>query len=294
MSDRLLELTAFVRAAETGSFSQTARELGLSQPSVSRMVAALEERLAVKLLLRTTRKVMPTESGATFLARARQVLADLEEAEGEARGRDSLRGLLRVAMPGAFGVREVVPRLPAFLADHPQLGMEFLVSDRHENLVTEGVDLALRFGPLSDSGFGARRLARAPRHLVAAPAYLAARGTPATLSELAAHDCIFGPGVAGRAPWNFSRDGAETSVAVEGRVQIATADGLVACAKMGLGIAIASHWMCRAEIASGELVVILGEYALRPAEVFAVFPGGRRPSPKARAFADYLASELAG
>lgn len=292
MSDRLLELRAFVRAAETGSFSQTAREFGLSQPSVSRMVAALEERLGVRLLLRTTRQVTPTEGGATFLARARQLLADLEEAEGEARGSDSLSGTLRIAMPGAFGIREVVPRLPAFLASHPQLRAEFLVSDRMEDLVAEGVDLALRFGPLADSGFGARRLARAPRHVVASPVYLAARGTPVTLAELAAHDCLFGPGGAGRAGWSFSRDGAEASVTVAGRVQIASADGVVACARMGLGIAVASRWMCRAEIESGELVVILEQYRLQPAEVFAVFPAGRRPSPKARAFSDYLAAQL--
>src|SRR5712692_2136023 len=121
MSDRLLELAAFVRTAETGSFSRVARELGASQPSVSRMVASLEARLGVKLLLRTTRQVTPTDAGAVFLERARQILGDLGDAEDAARGVDSLRGTLRVALSGAFGIPEVIPRLPGFAAQHPKL-----------------------------------------------------------------------------------------------------------------------------------------------------------------------------
>src|SRR5919198_1658893 len=135
MSDRLLELSVFVRAAETGSFSRVAREFGVSQPSVSRMVASLEARLGVKLLLRTTRRVTPTDAGAVFLERSRQILGDLEEAAHAARGVDSLHGVLRVAMSGAFGTREVIPRLPAFLAQHPQLRVELLVSDRTDDLI---------------------------------------------------------------------------------------------------------------------------------------------------------------
>jgi len=121
MSDRLQELSAFVRAAETGSFSRVARELRVSQPSVSRMIASLEARLGVKMLLRTTRRVTPTDAGSVLLERARQILGDLDEAENAARGVDSLHGTLRVAMSGAFGTREVIPHLPAFMVQHPQL-----------------------------------------------------------------------------------------------------------------------------------------------------------------------------
>ena len=195
MSDRLLELSVFVRAAETGSFSRVARELGVSQPSVSRMVASLEARLGVKLLLRTTRRVTPTDAGAVFLERSRQILADLDEAAHAARGVDSLHGVLRVVMSGAFGTREVIPRLPAFLAQHPRLRVGLLVSDRTDDLVAEGADMALRLGSLADSGFGARLLATAPRFAVASPAYLAARGVPETLADLSRHDCIVGPGL---------------------------------------------------------------------------------------------------
>jgi DNA-binding transcriptional LysR family regulator len=294
MSDRLLELSVFVRAAETGSFSRVAREFRTSQPSVSRMVASLEARLGVKLLLRTTRRVTPTDAGAVFLERARQILGDLEEAAHAARGIDSLHGLLRVAMSGAFGTREVIPRLPAFLAQHPQLKLELLVSDRTEDLVAEGADMALRLGRLASSEFGARLLATAPRLVIASPAYLAARGVPETLGDLSGHDCIVGPGASSRQGWSFRRDGALASVAVEGRVQVASAEGVMACVKAGLGIAAVSQWMCRAELERGELRPILVDYQLEPVEVHAVYPAGPRPSLKVRAFSDYLAATLLG
>jgi len=293
MSDRLLELNAFVRAAETGSFSRVAREFGVSQPSVSRMVANLEARLGVKLLLRITRQVSTTDAGAALLERARHVLGELDDAMDAARGVDSLGGALRVAMPGAFGTREVIPRLPGFLAQHPQLRIELLISDRTDDLVAEGVEMALRLGHLADSGFGARLLATAPRFVVAAPAYLARRGHPRTLADLSGHDCIVGPGFSGRSGWSFRRSGAVTSLTVEGRVKVASAEGVIACVKAGLGIAVASQWMCRAELATGELVPILHDYQLDPVEVHAVYPGGRRPSIKVRAFSDYLAAQLA-
>jgi DNA-binding transcriptional LysR family regulator len=175
MSDRLRELTAFVRAGETGSFSRVARELGVSQPSISRMIASLEARLGVKLLLRTTRHVAPTDAGRVLLERARQVLDELDDAENAARGAEGLRGTLRVALSGAFGIREVIPRLPGFAVQHPELGIELLMSDRTEDLIAEGADVALRLGPLADSGFGVRLLGKAPRLAVASPAYLARR-----------------------------------------------------------------------------------------------------------------------
>ncbi|UGX95009.1 LysR family transcriptional regulator [Bradyrhizobium barranii subsp. barranii] len=178
MSDRLQELAVFVRAAESGSFSKAARELGLSQPSVSRIIGDLETRLGVKLLLRTTRSITVTDAGALFLTRAREVLADIEDAEDAARGVDSLRGTLRITMPIVYGTRNIIPRLPKFLKAHPFLRVELSVADERQNLVVEGTDVAIRLGSLDDSGFGARKLATVSRFLVAAPSYLAERGTP--------------------------------------------------------------------------------------------------------------------
>ena len=153
MSDRLQELAVFVRAAESGSFSRAARELGLSQPSVSRIVSDLEARLGVTLLLRTTRRITVTDAGALFLERARGLLHELEEAEDAARGVDSLRGLIRIAMPVLYGIREIVPRMPDFMKAHPLLRVEFVVADELQNLIAEGADIAIRLGKLSDSSF---------------------------------------------------------------------------------------------------------------------------------------------
>jgi DNA-binding transcriptional LysR family regulator len=292
MSDRLQELTAFVRAAETGSFSGVARELGVSQPSISRMVASLEARLGVKLLGRTTRRVAPTDAGRAFLERARQILGDLDDAENVAREVDGLRGTLRVALSGAFGIREVIPRLPGFVEQHPKLGIELLVSDRTEDLIAVGADMALRLGPLANSGFGMRLLGKAPRLAVASPAYLARRGTPQTPAELAGHACILGSGLSGRTAWSFVRSGRATSVTVEGPIKVTSGEGVIACAKAGLGITLASRWMCRAELEAGELVAILSDYQLEGVDLHAVYPGGRRPSQKVQTFSDYFAAQL--
>jgi DNA-binding transcriptional LysR family regulator len=294
MTDRLQELTVFVRTAESGNFSRAARELGLSQPSVSRIVGDLEARLGVKLLLRSTRRVATTEAGTTFLQRARQLLRDLEEAESAVRETDSLRGTIRLAMSMTFGTREVIPVLPPFLAAHPLLRVELMMSERRQDLVMEGADVALRLGPLEDSSFGARRLATARRMVVASPAYLRARGVPMTLADLGSHDCIFGVAGSAREGWVFLRDGGVVPVNVDGRIQVSSGDGVVACVKAGLGIAIASGWMCRAELEAGAVIPVLTDHALEPVDVHAVFPGGPHPSSKVRALVDHLAAVLQG
>ena len=294
MSDRLQELSVFVRAAQSGSFSKVAHEFGMSQPSVSRMVARLESRLGVKLLLRTTRRVALTDAGVVFLERSRRILGELDEAAHAARGIDSLHGVLRVVMSGAFATREVIPRLPAFLEQHPGLKIELLISDRTDDLIAEGADIALRLGlgRLADSVFGARLLASAPRLVIASPAYLAERGVPHTSADLARHDCIVGPGLLGRRGWDFARSRAVASVAIDGRVQVASAEGVMACVKAGLGIAVVSRWMCRAELERGEVRTVLSDHALEPVDVYAVYPAGPHPAPKVRAFSDYLAAKL--
>jgi DNA-binding transcriptional LysR family regulator len=292
MSDRLQELGVFVRAAESGSFSRAGRELGLSQPSVSRIIGELEARLGVTLLLRTTRKITVTDAGALFLDRAREILAEIEDAEDAARGVDSLRGTIRLALPVFYGTREIIPRLPKFLTAHPLLRVEMTVSDARQDLVAEGADVAIRLGELNDSVFGARKLVTLERMLVASPAYLKAHGTPKTPADLASHDCIFGPGNFGRDSWSFNRNGTETSVDVHGRIHTDSGPGVFASLMAGLGIAMASTVMCAAEIKAGTLVPLLRAYKLEPVEVHAVFPGGPRPSTKVRALVDFLVQEL--
>jgi DNA-binding transcriptional LysR family regulator len=292
MSDRWQELSIFVRAAESGSFSQAARELRLSQPSVSRIIGELEARLGVKLLLRTTRRITVTDAGALFLDRAREILAEMEDAEDAARGLDSLRGIIRLALPVVYGTREIIPLLPKFLALHSELKVEMTVSDARQDLVAEGADVAIRLGDLDDSVFGARKLETLERMLAASPDYLKSRGTPKKPADLAAHDCIFGPGNFGRDSWSFSRDGAEISVDVRGRIHTNSGPGAFASVMAGLGIAMVSTAMAGPEIKAGLLVPLLRGYRLPPVEVHAVFPGGPRPSAKVRALVDYLADEL--
>ena len=292
MSDRLQELAVFIRAAESGSFSRTARELGLSQPSVSRIIGELEARLGAKLLLRTTRRIAVTDAGALFLDRAREILSQIEAAEDAARGLDSLRGTIRLAVPVVYGTHEIIPRLPRFLSMHPLLRVELSVVDARQDLVAEGADLAIRMGELDDSAFGARKLATLSTLLAASPAYLAARGTPKTPADLASHDCIFGVGSFASENWSFSRNGVETSVNVRGRIHTDSGPGMLASVLAGLGIARASTVMARDAIKAGTLVPLLRAYKLPSIEVHAVFPGGPRPSAKVRALVDFLAAEL--
>jgi len=294
MSDRIQQLTVFTRAADGGSFSRTARELGLSQPSVSRIVSELEARLGVKLILRTTRRLTLTEAGAAFLARARRVLSELEDAEDVARGIDSLRGTIRVAMSVLFGTRAVIPHLPEFLARHPELRVQLMLADERHDLVVEGADVAIRFGPLDDSAFGARKIATTERWVAAAPAYLQAHGVPRTPADLAEHECMIGPGRFGRARWTFTRAGKTESVSVRGRVRTDSAAGMLACLMAGMGIAIASDVMSGPEIESGALVRLLPRWTMEGADVYAVFPAGPRPSAKVRALVDHIARHLEG
>jgi DNA-binding transcriptional LysR family regulator len=292
MSDRLQELAVFVRTAESGSFSRAARELGLSQPSVSRIIGELEARLGVTLLLRTTRRITVTDAGALFLDRAREILAEIEDAEDAARGVDSLRGIIRLAIPVVYGTREIIPRLPKFLSTHPMLRVELSVADQRQDLVAEGADVAIRLGDLDDSVFGARKLATLQRMLVASPSYLEARGTPKTPADLASHDCIFGPGNFGRDSWSFTRNGTEMSVDVRGRIHTDSGPGVFASVMAGLGIAMVSSVMTGPEVKAGALVPLLRSYKLSSVDVHAVFPGGPRPSTKVRALVDFLVQEL--
>jgi DNA-binding transcriptional LysR family regulator len=294
MSDRWQEMAVFVRVAESGSLSRAGRELKLSQPSVSRIVGALEARLGTSLLLRTTRSISLTDAGALYLERAKYLLAEMEEAEQAARGVDSLHGVIRLAMPVLYGTRAVIPTLATFLAGHPDLRVEMIMSDARQNLITDGVDVAIRLGvgPLDDSTFGARRLAQVERLVVAAPTYLSAHGAPANPADLARHDCIVQHGLFGRESWRFTHNQTITSVNIPAKLWINSAPGVLAAAVAGLGIALATRVMAGEELRTGQLTQLLEPYRLDPAEVYAVFPAGPRPSAKVRAIVDHLGASL--
>ena len=292
MSDRLLALRLFTRIARTGSFSRAGRELGLSQPSASRIAAELEREVGAALMTRTTRGLKLTEAGADYLARIEPILASLEEADHAARGTGELRGVLHVGLTLGFGVREVIPLLPPFMQLHPALRIDLLMNDRNQDLLVEGVDVALRFGALENSSATARRLGASPRLLVASPAYLERAGSPDTPESLVNHEMIVGPLGVGLDSPTFHRDGRTTSVRVEGRLTTSANMASVAAAVAGLGIASVALWNCRSEVASGALVQVLADWQMEPIELHAVFAAGRAAKPSARAFADYLATAL--
>jgi len=290
--DRLQAMTTFVRVVENGSFSGAAKQLNVGQPAVSKTIAQLEDRLQVRLLLRSTHGLTPTEAGQRFYERARRAIEEANEAELEARGAGaSLSGRLRVSAATTFARLHVVPHLPAFLKANPDLEIDVILDDRVIDLVAEGVDMALRMGELPDSAAVARKLASSRRSVIATPAYLERFGIPQSPAELGSHQAlIYSQASSG---WTFKRGSAETSVSVHGRVRVSAAEGLRAAVLADMGLTIASDWMFSPELESGAVRRVLEAWALPTIDLWAVFPTGRLASAKAHAFATFVEGVLA-
>lgn len=285
--DRLQAMTAFVRVVETGSFSQAARQIGVGQPAVSKTIAQLEDRLQVRLLIRSTHGLTPTDAGMRFYERAKAAIHEVDEAELQAKGAGSgLSGRLRVCAATTFARLMVIPHLPEFMGAHPDLDVDIVLDDRVIDLVSEGIDIGLRMGELTDSSAVARRLATGRRSVVATPAYLEKHGAPKVPADLAAHQAVVYTQL-GRS-WTFRRNGTEASVAVSGRVQFSAAEGIRAAVKADMGLAVTSDWMFWPELQSGKVVRVLEDWELPPIDLWAVFPTGRLASAKARAFAEFV------
>jgi DNA-binding transcriptional LysR family regulator len=247
MSDRLFALRLFARVARKGSFSAAGRELNIPQSTASRTIATLEREIGAALLVRTTRAVTLTDAGLDFLARIDHILAELYDAEHTARGTGELRGKLRIGLGTNFAVREVIPRLSVFMTRHPALQIDLMPADQRQDLVNEGVDVALRFGPLPDSTATVRRILAWPRILAASPAYLEKAGIPGAPPDLPQHAIILGPGSVG-GHWSFRKDGTASSLQVEARLTVSTSEGAIAAAVAGLGIVMAPFGACRGEV----------------------------------------------
>ena len=290
--DRLQAMTTFVRVVENGSFSGAAKQLNVGQPAVSKTIAQLEDRLQVRLLLRSTHGLTPTEAGQRFYERARRAIEEANEAELEARGAGaSLSGRLRVSAATTFARLHVVPHLPAFLKANPDLEIDVILDDRVIDLVAEGVDMAMRMGELPDSAAVARKLASGRRSVIATPAYLERCGIPQSPAELGSHQAlIYSQASSG---WTFKRGSAETSVSVHGRVRVSAAEGLRAAVLADMGLTIASDWMFSPELESGAVRRVLEAWALPTIDLWAVFPTGRLASAKAHAFATFVEGVLA-
>jgi DNA-binding transcriptional LysR family regulator len=288
--DRLSLMETFVCTVETGSFSAAARVLAVGQPAVSKAVAQLEERLQVKLLLRSTRGLTPTEAGQAYYESAKRAIAMIDQADGAARGgQASLTGKLRICAAVTFARLHIIPHIQRFLDRHPALEVEVMLDDRQIDLLEHGIDVALRMGDLGDSSMTARHIATAQRMVVAAPAYLARQGVPLEPAQLAQHAAVVYLSDGGGAnSWVFERDGAAASVTVRGPLRVNAAEGVRAAVSAGVGLAIVSEWMFAPELASGAVVRLLPEWVLPTIDLWAVYPAGRLASAKARAFTAFV------
>ncbi len=292
--DRLHAMEMFVRVVETGSLSAAARHLRIGQPAVSKALAALEARLGVRLLVRSTRHVGPTEAGQAFYERALRAIGEADEAENAARGIGTgLAGRLRICAPVTFARLHVAPFVGSFLALHPNLTLSCVMDDRNIDLMEENIDVALRLGPLPDSALTARRLAEARRMLVGSQDYFARYGIPSTPADLTQHHAIVYSQEPQASTWHFRRGTEDISVSVPTRVSFTAAEGVREAVIAGLGLGVVSRWMMGREVAEGVVVPVLTDWLLPSIPLSAVFPAGRLPSAKARAFVTWFEGRLA-
>ncbi|WP_330207489.1 LysR family transcriptional regulator [Pseudomonas sp. AM14(2022)] len=287
--DRLLLMSCFVRAVETGSFSAAGRDLGLGQPSVSRYVAALEDHLQTRLLHRSTRKLMLTPEGERYYADARRILDSVEQSESSLRGKVAPSGLLRVACPTALAHTFIVPHVASFLGRYPELSLDFQINDRYVNLVDEGVELAIRIGHLEDSAMRARPLAWFERVCVASRAYLEKRGTPSSPDDLKEHDCLIYTLLSTGTHWRFK----DIDVPISGRLRVNSPEAIREYVNAGLGIAQGPQWLYEEGLRSGNLQLLLNEYVAPPVPIQIVYLANRLLPQRAIVFMDFIADIFA-
>jgi len=291
--DRLAAMEAFARVVDAGSFSGAAQQLRIGQPAVSKTIAQLEDRLGVRLLLRSTHGLTPTEAGRNFYDRAKRSIEQAEEAELAARGTAAtLSGRLRICAAVTFARLHVMSRLLIFLAQHPALDVDVVLQDGDVDLVEAGIDVALRMSPLRDSTLTARKIGHCRRRVVGTPKFFAATGVPQTPADLVALQAIIYQQRLGGATWTFRQGTAETSVTLNGRVHVTAAEGVREAVFAGLGFAVSSEWMFAPELKSGAVITVLDHWSLPPVDLCALFPAGRQASTKARAFARFIEAEL--
>ena len=292
--DRLDELRVFTTILDAGSLRAAARRLRRSAPSVTRSLAAIEERIGVRLVERTTHHLAPTEAGRRLADRARQLLSDYDAVVGEAADvrEASLRGLLRVTAPTVFGRRHIVPVVASFLDIHPAVRVELVLSDRNLDLIEEGFDVAVRLGPLAESRLVARRVGEVRRVLVASTDYLARRGNPRRPGDLAQHDIVYCGVLSNPMEWRFRSNGRDQIVRLVPRLIFNDVQATVLAVKAGRGIGrLLSYQVCD-ELKSGALVRLFSKFEPPPFPVQLVVTTARHMPAHARAFLDHAAQLL--
>lgn len=283
------QISTFVEVVNRGSLSAAARAEGIAPAMIGRRLDALEARLGVKLLQRTTRKLVLTDEGAAFLEDCQRILAELEEAESAVAERSArASGHLLVSAPAGFGRQHVAPLLPSFLAEHRDVTVNLNLNDRLVDVVGEGIDVAIRIASLSDSSLVGMKLADNQRVLVATPAYLKRHGTPRTLADLARHNCLAISSEGSQRGWSFRDNGKVVTLKVAGNMTCNDGAVLHDWALAGKGIAWRSMWEVHAEIDDGRLMTVLDQYSAPGSDIYAVFAQRRHLPLRIRAFVDFL------
>lgn len=291
--DHLTSLRVFTKVVESQSFTEAASQLGLSRAMASKHIQALENRLAVRLLNRTTRKLSLTEAGTAFYTRTAQLLGDLDDAESEVSDlHTSPRGLLKVNAPMSFAVLQLSTMLPDFLAENPDMQVELTLNDRRVDLVDEGYDMAIRIGDLEDSSLIARRIAPARLVACASPTYLQRHGTPHHPGDLAGHRCLIYTLSRRPGHWVFQGPDGRVSVDVSGPLRSNNGDILRQAAVEHQGVAIQPTFIVGPDIMAGDLVPVLCDWRVPEYGLYAVYPQNRHVSAKLRAFVDFLVKRL--
>lgn len=290
--DRFHLMQLFVRIVESGSFSAVARELGMIQPTVSKQMTALEDKLGVRLLNRTTRRLSLTEAGREYYERCQRILDEVQEMETDVSGlQNRPTGTLRVNTPVAFGNVHMLPLILAFRRHYPGIAIDLSLDDRYVDLIQEGIDVAIRFGELGDSQLVARQVGSSARVCVASPDYLAQNGTPRHPSELRNHKCVTYTYLFSN-EWPFDGPDGPLAVKVHGDFRANSGTTIRAAALEGAGIASVPAFLIRDDVETGRLVQVLAQYAPAPIRISAVYPSGRLLSRKVKMFVDYMQQEF--
>jgi LysR family transcriptional activator of dmlA len=294
-TDANSEMSFFVLLARHASLAATARELGITPPATTKRLAQLEKRLGVRLVNRTTRRLSLTDEGERYLVHAQRILSEIREMEDEvSSSRAAPKGLLRLNATLGFGRTTIAPVVSAFVRKHPEVEVRLQLTDRPIDLVEEAFDLGIRFGELPDTRLAARRLLSNRRFLCAAPAYLKRAGWPASPEELAQHQCIIHRQNDDEGSlWRLARGRINEAVRVHGKLSSNDGDVVLGWALEGQGILLRSEWDAAKYLESGRLQVVLPEYRLAPADLYAYYPGGRQISARVRSFIDFLAQRFA-
>lgn len=287
--DQFKQLSTFAEVATRGSLSSAARAEGVAPAMIGRRLDALEERLGVKLLQRTTRKIALTNEGTAFLEDCQRILADLEEAETAVSERSArASGQLAVSAPAGFGRQHVAPLVPSFLTEHRDVKLTLSLNDRVVDLIGEGIDVAIRIASLTDSNLIGVKLADNKRVVVASPAYLKRHGVPTSLDELSNHNCLAFSSDGSQRGWTFRQNGKNVTLKVEGNMVCNDGEVLHDWAVSGKGLAWRSMWEVGSEIESGKLATVLDEFTAPGNDIYAIFAQRRHLPLRIRAFVDFL------